>query len=58
VLHDVTFILFVLLIMGHVYLGLAEPGTLTAMVKGTVPRAWARLHHPKWYRDVTGDKRS
>jgi formate dehydrogenase subunit gamma len=57
VLHDVTFILLVVLIMGHVYLGLAEPGTMMAMVKGTVSRDWARLHHPKWYRDVTGDTR-
>ena len=55
--HDVTFILFVLLILGHVYLGIAEPGTLGSMVKGTVTKEWARLNHPRWYRDVTGDKR-
>jgi formate dehydrogenase subunit gamma len=57
VLHDVTFILFLLLIMGHIYLAIAEPGTFSAMVKGTVSKAWARLHHPAWYRDVTGGKR-
>jgi formate dehydrogenase subunit gamma len=57
ILHDVTFILFLLLIMGHIYLGIAEPGTFSAMVKGTVSKAWARLHHPAWYRDVTGGKR-
>jgi len=54
VLHDVTFILFFLLILGHIYLAIAEPGTFSAMVKGTVTKAWARLHHPGWYRDVTG----
>jgi formate dehydrogenase subunit gamma len=54
VLHDVTFILFVLMILGHVYLTIAEPGTLRAMLRGTVTRQWAKLHHPKWYRDVTG----
>ncbi len=54
VLHDVTFILFVLMIIGHVYLSIAEPGTFTAMVRGTVTRTWAKLHHPKWYRDLTG----
>jgi formate dehydrogenase subunit gamma len=58
VLHDVVFILLVMLIMGHVYLGLVEPGTLTAMVKGTVSKDWARTHHPKWFRDVTGGRRS
>lgn len=54
VLHDVTFILFALLIIAHVYLSIAEPGTFGAMVRGTVSRDWAKLHHPKWYRDVTG----
>jgi formate dehydrogenase subunit gamma len=56
-LHDITFILFVLLIIGHIYLSIAEPGTFSGMVKGTVTKAWARLHHPRWYRDVTGDNR-
>jgi formate dehydrogenase subunit gamma len=56
-LHDVTFILFVAAIVWHVYLGTAaEPGTFGAMVRGTVTRAWARLHHPRWYREVTGEK--
>jgi len=57
VLHDLTFILFTLLIIGHIYLAIAEPGTFSAMVKGTVSKAWARLHHPAWYRDVTGGRR-
>ena len=56
-LHDVTFVLFVVLIIGHVYLSIAEPGTFTAMVRGTVSRDWAKLHHPAWYRDVTRDGR-
>lgn len=54
-LHDVTFILFAAAIVWHIYLGTAaEPGTFGAMVRGTVTKAWARLHHPRWYRDVTG----
>lgn len=57
-LHDFTFILFTVAIVGHVYLGTAaEPGTFGSMVRGTVTRQWARLHHPAWYRDVTGDGR-
>ena len=57
VLHDVTFILFFLLVIGHIYLSIAEPGTFAGMVRGTVTKAWARLHHPAWYRDVTGERR-
>jgi formate dehydrogenase subunit gamma len=57
VIHDVTFILFAMLIIIHIYLGtVAEPGTFGSMTRGTVTRAWARLHHPCWYRDVTGEE--
>jgi formate dehydrogenase subunit gamma len=53
-LHDVTFILFAMAIVLHIYLGTAaEPGTLRSMTRGTVSAAWARWHHPRWYRDVT-----
>jgi len=52
-LHDVTFILFAVAIVLHIYLGTAaEPGTFRSMTRGTVSAAWARLHHPRWYRDV------
>jgi formate dehydrogenase subunit gamma len=56
-LHDVTFILFTVAIVLHVYLGTAaEPGTFRAMVHGTVSRRWARFHHGRWYRQVTGEE--
>ena len=54
-LHEITFILFAVAIVFHIYLGTAaEPGTFGSMVRGTVTRSWARLHHPGWYREVTG----
>jgi formate dehydrogenase subunit gamma len=57
VLHDVAFILFTIMIIGHIYLGTAaEPGTFRAMTRGTVTKQWARLHHPRWYREVTGEE--
>jgi len=57
VIHGVTFILFVVSLVFHVYLGTAaEPGTFRSMIRGTVTRAWARLHHPRWYREVTGEE--
>jgi len=56
IVHDVTFILFFCSIVAHIYLGTAaEPGTFRAMTRGTVTRAWARFHHPQWFRDVTGE---
>ena len=29
-------------------------GSIRAMVRGTVTQAWARNHHPGWYREITG----
>jgi len=58
VVHEITFILFAVAIVFHVYLGTgAEPGTFRSMTRGTVPLSWARLHHPRWYREITGDDR-
>jgi formate dehydrogenase subunit gamma len=58
-LHDLTFVLFVVAIVLHIYLGTAaEPGTFHSMIRGTVTRAWARLHHPGWYRQVTNEHRA
>lgn len=51
-LHDLTFILFAVAVVLHIYLPAAQPGTYRAMTRGTVSAAWARLHHPRWYREV------
>ena len=57
-LHDITFICFVIGVVFHIYLGtIAEPGTFRAMTRGTVSRRWAQFHHPGWFRQVSGEKR-
>jgi formate dehydrogenase subunit gamma len=57
-IHDLVFILFLVAVIFHVYLAtVAEPGTFRSMTRGTVSRAWARLHHPGWFREVTGGAR-
>ena len=40
----------------HVYAALWTKGSIDAMIRGTVSRAWARFHHPAWYRAMTGGK--
>jgi formate dehydrogenase subunit gamma len=56
VLHDLAFIAFFIAIVGHIYLGTAaEPGTFRSMTRGTVTKTWARFHHPRWFREVTGE---
>ncbi len=53
-LHDAGFLLFVVAIVGHIYLGTAAlPGTFKSMTRGTVSKDYARLHHPRWYRETT-----
>ncbi len=53
-LHDITFIFFLIGIIFHIYLGTAaEPGTFRSMTRGTVTRTWARLHHPGWLRQIS-----
>ena len=57
VIHDLTFILFVVAIVFHIYLGTAaEPGTCHSMIRGSVTKRWARFHHPRWYREVMGEE--
>jgi formate dehydrogenase subunit gamma len=56
IVHDLSFIAFFVAIAGHIYLGTAaEPGTFRSMTRGTVTKRWARFHHPRWYREVTGE---
>ncbi|HTE53907.1 MAG TPA: formate dehydrogenase subunit beta [Kofleriaceae bacterium] len=56
ILHDAAFILFAASIVVHIYLGTAAlPGTFRSMTRGVVSKRYARLHHPRWYREVTGD---
>ena len=59
VIHDLTFTCFAVSLVIHVFLSTAaEPGTFVSMSRGTVTRAWARLHHPRWYREVLSGERS
>jgi formate dehydrogenase subunit gamma len=42
----------------HWYAAYWTKGSIRAMVRGTVTRAWARFHYPAWYREVTGKDQS
>ncbi len=54
ILHTISaFIMFVGIGI-HVYAAYWTRGSIRAMVRGTVSQAWARFHHPAWYREITG----
>ncbi len=51
--HNLAFILFVVGVPAHVYLGtLANPGTFRIMVYGTVPLEFARKKYPKCMKEI------
>ena len=39
-------------IIVHVYAAIWVKGSVGAMLTGKVSRAWARRHHPGWYKEV------
>ncbi|MCZ4059677.1 formate dehydrogenase cytochrome b556 subunit [Pantoea sp. LMR881] len=51
VVHSVSATALIIVIMVHIYAALWVKGTLTAMVEGWVTSAWAKKHHPRWYRE-------
>jgi formate dehydrogenase subunit gamma len=54
VVHAASAALMIGLIIVHVYAAIWTRGTIRAMLYGTVSRAWAKQHHPAWFRQMTG----
>jgi len=57
-LHAVCAFVMISGIIVHIYAAIWIRGTVGAMVRGAVTRAWARKHHPGWYKRIEqgGDK--
>lgn len=56
VVHAASAFVLIMGIIVHIYSGIFwVRGSLRAMTRGTVTHAWARHHHPLWYRRVTGN---
>ncbi len=54
--HAVSAFVLILGIIVHVYAAIWVKGTMRGMTRGTVTAAWARKHHPAWYRQSTGQR--
>jgi formate dehydrogenase subunit gamma len=53
VIHAIVAVLFVALILGHIYIGtLGMEGAFEAMGTGKVDRNWAKEHHDLWFKEV------
>lgn len=50
--HDWGYVGLSLLVVGHILKALADPVSLRAMRRGTVPRRWALEEHPRWHDEL------
>lgn len=54
VVHAVAGTVIIALIIFHIYAAFWTKESINAMLYGQVRRAWAKQHHPEWYREMTG----
>jgi formate dehydrogenase subunit gamma len=50
--HDWTAIFTWIVVAGHIWFALNDPGSLRGILTGWVSRAWATRHHPRWAEDL------
>ncbi|MEB0136807.1 formate dehydrogenase subunit gamma [Actimicrobium sp. CCC2.4] len=56
VIHMLAAFIGIVSLIVHVYAAIWVKGTLRAMTRGNVDAAWAKHHHPEWYREMTQEK--
>ncbi len=54
VVHAAAGAIMIALIIGHIYLAIWTKESIDAMLFGRVRKAWAKQHHPAWFREITG----
>ncbi|MEN9294749.1 MAG: hypothetical protein RIS03_443 [Pseudomonadota bacterium] len=55
-IHAVAAWVLIVGIIVHIYAAMWVKGTIKGMWTGLVSKAWARKHHPGWYREEMGGK--
>lgn len=54
VVHAAAATIMMALIIVHIYAAIWIKESIDAMLYGWVRRAWAKQHHPAWFREMTG----
>lgn len=54
VVHAVAATIMIALIIFHIYAAIWTKESIDAMLYGRVRRAWAKQHHPAWFRQMMG----
>jgi formate dehydrogenase subunit gamma len=52
--HDWTFVVLCVVILGHIWFAVRDPDSLRSMVRGWVPETWARRERPRWWAEISG----
>jgi formate dehydrogenase subunit gamma len=52
-IHALAAFIAIMTIIVHIYAGIWTRGSIRAMTRGTVTVAWAKHHHPAWYKEVS-----
>ena len=51
--HSLAAFIAIVAIIVHVYGAIWTKGSIRAMTRGTVTVAWAKHHHPAWYKEIS-----
>ncbi|HET7833068.1 MAG TPA: formate dehydrogenase subunit gamma [Gallionella sp.] len=52
-IHALAAFIAIIAIIIHIYAAIWTRGSIRAMTRGTVTVAWAKHHHPAWYKEVS-----
>ena len=52
-IHALAAFIGIIAIIVHVYAAIWTRGSVRGMTRGTVSAAWAKHHHPAWYKEVS-----
>lgn len=54
--HDWFAIGLLFVVVGHIWLAVADPVALRGMTSGSVTVTWAKTHRPRWYAEITASR--
>lgn len=57
-IHSAVALCMILLVLGHIYMGIWVRGSVSGMISGKVPRSWAKQHHDRWYADIVAKNKN
>ena len=56
-IHAASAAIMIGLIIFHIYAAIWTRESIDAMLYGRVRRAWAKQHHPAWFREMSGESK-